>query len=306
MQAFGGEYIAPGVEDLSRRSARQARPGERYAERALSRHAARFARRQRLRAALRRHLRHPRPAGSGRRRRGGCGGDGARDRPHHRQARRPARRARAPGQAVQPHFLGIAGAPDEGEEYEARTKLTLARFSREQEFEADRIGIRTVRQGGLRPLRRRALPRQARPLERAARRRLGVRAIKPGHDGDASLDARAHRRGGRAGQADRRQGHRRRRARLLPLRDRRPRLRRQSGAGPGDRDAVRASEARLRFPRPRGLRAGKPELGADRRRRGRRAGAAARQHRGAKLARRSNRRSPPAGSTACRPIRSRR
>ena len=48
-------------------------------------------------------------------------------------------------------------------------KLSIAHFSRDQEFEADRIGIRDDRQGGLRPLRRVALPRQARPLERAAR-----------------------------------------------------------------------------------------------------------------------------------------
>jgi predicted Zn-dependent protease len=41
--------------------------------------------------------------------------------------------------------------PDEGEEYDARTKLTVARFSREQEFEADRIGIRTIAKAGYDP-----------------------------------------------------------------------------------------------------------------------------------------------------------
>ena len=41
--------------------------------------------------------------------------------------------------------------PDQGEEYEARTKLTVARFSREQEFEADKIGIRTIARAGYDP-----------------------------------------------------------------------------------------------------------------------------------------------------------
>jgi predicted Zn-dependent protease len=41
--------------------------------------------------------------------------------------------------------------PDQGQEYAARTKLTVARFSREQEFEADRIGIRTIARAGFDP-----------------------------------------------------------------------------------------------------------------------------------------------------------
>jgi predicted Zn-dependent protease len=41
--------------------------------------------------------------------------------------------------------------PDQGEEYTARTKLTVARFSREQEFEADKIGIRTIFKAGYDP-----------------------------------------------------------------------------------------------------------------------------------------------------------
>ncbi len=41
--------------------------------------------------------------------------------------------------------------PDQGEEYAARTKLTVARFSREQEFEADKIGIKTVAKAGYDP-----------------------------------------------------------------------------------------------------------------------------------------------------------
>jgi len=45
----------------------------------------------------------------------------------------------------------LLARPDQGEEYAARTKLTLARFSREQEFEADRIGIRTVAKAGYDP-----------------------------------------------------------------------------------------------------------------------------------------------------------
>jgi predicted Zn-dependent protease len=41
--------------------------------------------------------------------------------------------------------------PDQGQEYTARTKLTVARFSREQEFEADKIGIRTIAKAGYDP-----------------------------------------------------------------------------------------------------------------------------------------------------------
>jgi predicted Zn-dependent protease len=45
----------------------------------------------------------------------------------------------------------LLARPDEGEEYNARTKLTVARFSRDQEFDADRIGIRTVAKAGFDP-----------------------------------------------------------------------------------------------------------------------------------------------------------
>ncbi len=45
----------------------------------------------------------------------------------------------------------LLARPDQGEEYVARTKLTVARFSREQEFEADKIGIRTVAKAGFDP-----------------------------------------------------------------------------------------------------------------------------------------------------------
>ncbi len=41
--------------------------------------------------------------------------------------------------------------PDQGQEYVARTKLTVARFSRQQEFEADKIGIRTIAKAGYDP-----------------------------------------------------------------------------------------------------------------------------------------------------------
>lgn len=41
--------------------------------------------------------------------------------------------------------------PEQGEEYVARTKLTVARFSREQEFEADRIGVRVIAKAGYDP-----------------------------------------------------------------------------------------------------------------------------------------------------------
>ena len=45
----------------------------------------------------------------------------------------------------------LLARPDEGSQYEARTKISIARFSREQEFEADRIGIRTVAKAGFDP-----------------------------------------------------------------------------------------------------------------------------------------------------------
>ena len=45
----------------------------------------------------------------------------------------------------------LLAQPDKGEEYVARTKMTVARFSREQEFEADRIGIRVVAKAGFDP-----------------------------------------------------------------------------------------------------------------------------------------------------------
>ena len=45
----------------------------------------------------------------------------------------------------------LLARPDQGEEYAARTKLTVARFSRDQEFEADRIGIHTIAKAGFDP-----------------------------------------------------------------------------------------------------------------------------------------------------------
>lgn len=45
----------------------------------------------------------------------------------------------------------LLARPDESQEYDARTKLTVARFSREQEFEADKIGIHTVAKAGYDP-----------------------------------------------------------------------------------------------------------------------------------------------------------
>jgi predicted Zn-dependent protease len=45
----------------------------------------------------------------------------------------------------------LLARPDESQEYDARTKITVARFSRDQEFEADRIGIRIVAKAGYDP-----------------------------------------------------------------------------------------------------------------------------------------------------------
>ena len=45
----------------------------------------------------------------------------------------------------------VLDRPDEGQEQEAKGRLGLAQFSREQEFEADKIGIKTIGQAGYDP-----------------------------------------------------------------------------------------------------------------------------------------------------------
>ena len=45
----------------------------------------------------------------------------------------------------------VLGKPQEGEEVEARMKLSIAHFSRQQEFEADRIGIKVIAKAGFDP-----------------------------------------------------------------------------------------------------------------------------------------------------------
>ena len=55
------------------------------------------------------------------------------------------------------------------DEAEARSRLSIASFSRQQEFEADQIGIKDIAKAGLRSLRRGALPHRARRMERAPR-----------------------------------------------------------------------------------------------------------------------------------------
>ncbi|WP_246731656.1 M48 family metalloprotease [Methylocapsa sp. S129] len=45
----------------------------------------------------------------------------------------------------------VLDRPDEGQEQEARGRLGLAQFSRQQEFEADQIGIKTIGQAGYDP-----------------------------------------------------------------------------------------------------------------------------------------------------------
>jgi predicted Zn-dependent protease len=45
----------------------------------------------------------------------------------------------------------VLGRPDEGQEEEAKAKLSLAHFSREQEFEADKIGIKDIASAGYDP-----------------------------------------------------------------------------------------------------------------------------------------------------------
>ncbi len=67
---------------------------------------------------------------------------------HHASARAELERR---GRLFSKVSTQLLDRPDQGEEYAARTKLTVARFSREQEFEADKIGIRTIAKAGYDP-----------------------------------------------------------------------------------------------------------------------------------------------------------
>ena len=84
--------------------------------------------------------------------------------------------------------------PDGGAETQARSQVKMATFSRQQELDADEIGVRTIARAGYDPLRRLAVPVLDEPPDRhpdrpernpVARQRLRF----PQH---ASLDARAH------------------------------------------------------------------------------------------------------------------
>jgi len=67
---------------------------------------------------------------------------------HHAAARAELERR---GQLFSRVSTQLLARPDQGEQYVARTRLTVARFSREQEFEADKIGIRTIGKAGYDP-----------------------------------------------------------------------------------------------------------------------------------------------------------
>ena len=105
--------------------------------------------------------------------------------------RRRPRRVRA---GLDRHVTG----PRRRQEQEARGRLGIAQFSRQQEFEADQIGIKTIGQAGYDPFAAsrfldiaRTLDGDARFDDRQERQRRQAR-----HDVDASLDPRARRSGG--------------------------------------------------------------------------------------------------------------
>ncbi len=90
---------------------------------------------------------------------------------------------------VNSQVLSRSEAQDEAE---ARSKLSIARFSRQQEFEADQIGIKNIGHAGYDPYGAARIPHRARRMERPpcfGRRRGNGRPSR--HDGDSSLDARA-------------------------------------------------------------------------------------------------------------------
>ena len=180
-------------------------------------------------------------------------------------------------------------------------QLTLASFSRQQEIDADQVGIRVIAKAGLRPFRGLALSGVARPRHRPAPVAPSGRAGEARPDGDPSLDARARRPCGGGGAGHRGAGHRRDRPRQLPRRHRRHPLRRRSRAGLRARPALHPPEARLRLHGARGFRPRELRPGGARRDAGRQPGAAARQHEG--LVRDEPRSPiwPPAGSRGCRP-----
>ena len=176
---------------------------------------------------------------------------------------------------VNEKVLDHSQAPDEAE---ARSRLSIASFSREQEFEADQIGIKSLARAGYDPY---GAARFLTALgewsalssstsERSADR-PDMMATHPSTP-ERIAQAEAEARGPRAA----------RRRRDWPGRlsggDRRPLVRRRSVPGRRARDPVHSSEARLRFRGAGRLHPREPVRRADRRRRRRRGGAAARQH----------------------------
>ena len=156
-------------------------------------------------------------------------------------------------------------------------QLSIARFSRQQEFEADQIGIGVIAKAGYDPY---AASRFLTSLGRWSALRtamigagsadkpdmMATHPSTPERVAQAVVEARKFGAPG-AGETGRDD--------YLYV-DRRHRLWRQSGRGAGARHALPPSQARLRLLRARRLHAREPVGGADRRRRRRRAGAAAR------------------------------
>ena len=83
--------------------------------------------------------------------RGSGGGDGARDRAvtaHHAAQRAELEKTAQLFARVSDQVLD---RPQEGEEVQARMQLSIAQFSRQQEFEADQIGIGVIAKAGFDP-----------------------------------------------------------------------------------------------------------------------------------------------------------
>ena len=139
-----------------------------------------------------------------------------------------------------------------GEEIQAIERRTIATFSRQQELDADQIGIKVTAKAGFDPYRRLPFPQRARTLrgdahvaDRSERERRQTR-----HTGDASLDARARRASDRDRPPDRGAGDRRHRPRALSRGHRRHDIRRQPDGGlrAGTQIPARAAWLRLRRP----------------------------------------------------------
>ena len=163
----------------------------------------------------------------------------------------------------------------------AKTKLTMASFSRAQEFEADNIGVGISARAHFDPY---GASRFLTAMERNADLKAGKTSVDPRtQDFLSSHPATPERVAERAGQraAILLAGQRRTRPRDLSRRHRQHRLWRGPERGIRSRPSFPASQARLHLHRARDLHAGQHRAGRDRRARGRRPGDALRRRAGA-------------------------